>query len=134
MGKLITPFWFFTPLDSDTPPQPIATIAPGGSTVILTGTLPINTEGLVSYIGVDYLSNNGDNDLTFNILRDDVIVSTMSQKYFFQSIPNLIPLKIGLFNKTTLKVTAYNNSSVATHRIKMVVTGEYWYLGEDRQK
>ncbi len=128
--KILSPFWFFTPLDSDTPPQPIATIAQNSSATVLTGSLPINTEGEVAYIGVDYLSNNGDNDLTFNILRDDTIVSTMSQKYFFQSFPNLIPIRLGLPNKTVLKVNVYNKSALTTHRIKMVVTGYYWYLGE----
>ena len=126
------PFWFFTSLDNDTPAQPIATILPSGNTTVLTGTLPINTEGETTHIGVDYISTNGNNDLAFNILRDNTIVSTMSQKYLFQSFPNLIPLRLGLSNKTTITVIVYNNSSITTHRIKAVVTGYYWYLGDNR--
>lgn len=122
------PFWFFTSLDSDTPAQPIASIIPSGNATVVTGTLPVNTEGETTHIGVDYLSTNGNNDLAFNILINDTIVSTMSQRYLFQSFPNLIPLRLGLSTKTTVKVIVYNNSTVATHRIKMVVTGYYWYL------
>lgn len=128
--KFKIPFWFFTSLDSDTPAQPIATISPSGNVTVLTGSLPVNTEGEVTHIGVDFLSTNGVNDLTFNLLRNDIIVSTMSQKYLFQSFPNLIPLVFGFPNKTIIKVIAYNNSAVTTHRIKMVVAGYYWYLGE----
>ena len=125
------PFWFFTPLDNDSPSQPIATIIPSGNTTILTGTLPINTEGEVTHIGVDYLTTNGNNDLAFNILRDNIIISTMSQKYLFQSFPNLIPLKLRLpANKTAIKVIVYNNSTITTHRVKMVITGYYWYLDD----
>ena len=127
------PFWFSTSLDSDTPAQPIATILPAGNTTILTGTLPVNTEGEVTHIGVDYLTTNGNNDLAFNILRDSLIISTMSQKYLFQSFPNLIPLKLRLpVNKTEVKVIVYNNSTITTHRIKMVVTGYYWYLENNK--
>lgn len=123
------PFWFFTPLDNDTPAQPIASINPSGNTLVLTGTLPIHAEGETTHIGVDYLSANGENDLAFNLLRNDTIVSTMSQKHLFQSFPTLIPLRLSLSNKTTIKVMVYNNSTVATHRIKMVITGYYWYVG-----
>jgi len=126
--KDIIPFWFSTPLDSDSPPQPIATISASGNTTIISDSLPINTNGIVEYIGIDFLTANGSNDLVFNFLLDGTIVSTMSKKYLFQSIPNLIPLKIGLGTKTKLEVIAYNNNSISTHRCRMIVTGYYWYL------
>ena len=124
----IIPFWFFTPLDNDNPQQPIATISGSGNATIITDSLPINTNGIVEYVGIDFLTANGSNDLVFNFLKDGTIISTMSKKYLFQSIPNMIPLKIGMGTKTKLEVIAYNNNTLTTHRCRMVVTGHYWYL------
>ncbi|MCR4334282.1 MAG: hypothetical protein NUV47_00935 [Patescibacteria group bacterium] len=131
--KTKIPFWFFSPLNTASPAQPIVSIALSSSATILENTLPIRTTGLVKYVGVSFLTPNGANDIAFNITLDGRILSTLSKIQLYESFNsgNLIPIEFSLPNKAKLTITGYNNSSITAHDVKMCVLGYYYYVKGD---
>lgn len=127
--KFKIPFWFFSPLNTASPAQPIVNIAVSSSATVLENTLPIKAMGLVRYVGISFLTPNGANDIAFNILVDGQILSTLSKMQLYESLSsgNLIPIEFSLSAKATLTITGYNNSSVTAHDVKACAIGYYYH-------
>lgn len=128
-AKVKIPFWFFSPLNTASPAQPIVNIAISGSATVLENTLPTRAIGLVRYVGISFLTPNGANDIAFNILLDDRIISTLSKVQLYESLSsgNLIPIEFSLPLKSKLTITGYNNSSITAHDVKACAVGYYYY-------
>ena len=127
--RIKIPFWFFSPLNSASPAQPIVNIPISSNATVLENTLPIRTVGLVRYVGVSFLTPNGANDVVFNITLDGQILSTLSRIQLYESLSsgNLIPIEFSLPSKAKLTITGYNNSSITAHDVKVCAVGYYYY-------
>ena len=128
-AKTKIPFWFFSPLNTASPAQPIVSIPISSSATVLENTLPIRTVGLVRYVGVSFITPNGANDIVFNITLDGQILSTLSRIQLYESLNsgNLIPIEFSLPPKAKLTITGYNNSSITAHDVKACALGYYYY-------
>lgn len=124
----LSPFIFYSPLNSSSPAEPIVTIPANSFATLLEKTMPQNAEGRVHFVGVHFVTA-AETYVTFNFMVNGQILPEMDKKFLFESFPNMMPLKIPLTVESTLKIVGFNADPVAPHQVKMIVTGYYQYLG-----
>lgn len=123
----LSPFLLFSPLNGGSPNEPIVEIPLNGSATILEKTMPQNAEGRVHYVGVNFVTG-ASNYITFNFIVNGQILPEMSKVFLYESFTNMIPIKLPLTNRSTLKVIGFNSDPGAAHKVKMIMLGYYRYL------